>query len=1272
MDDLWAESIVTNSVQFFEVDQPFCVKEYGKVNSAGLCQAQLTVTGDRKCFNTRVTCQDSANFDTEPRLFFTGLSGDSASTPTVIGITGHIDIRARVRLNDWTPIGDQALVTKWLTTGNQLSYFFGIAAISGALLFKWTTGGSSATQDTRNSTIGHGFADGSTHWVRVTFWNPNTDGNHQVDFYKSEDGITWTNLGSVAIAGTVSIFDGTAPLMLGSTANATSPLDGNIYLAEVRSGLAPAGAAIPVGGQLVARFDPAKADVAGQKKITIGGLVWTINGNARVDPGLVRLRFAEQQEGLAAYGNVIPLLRGPVSTTAGSVNLGGMDQNMSALGVRESISVMMVNAKSSDLLVDKYRLERRTGVAQTIVAAYISLPGTVGNYVSTPDSGSIDVTGDIDIRCKAALNDWTPAVGVTTLVAKRGAPPQRSFMFRVATTGVLELSWSADGTNLISAASTVAPTIADGAPLICRVTMDVNDGAGNRVLKFWTSTNYNPMDRSGTWTQLGATVTTAGVTSIFNSTAPLEMGSAESGNLSLMAGKFYWGEVLDGIDNPFTAALFDANAGPDGITGGANFSTVTGEFWFLNGTALIVNADGYDPYLLGGFVTKFVARNPYYLHYPCRVRDGEIGQELSVMDVREYILNKIDGPSDTGEATFTAKDMFSLLEAKKAVCPKASLGELSANMAASGVTTFTLLPSGIGATYYAAGYVVIGDEAIQYTRSGDTCTVVARTALGSTNSTHDVEDVVQQAEPFVLMTPSDIAYRLMTTFGEVPLNFFDKAAYDASGAAIPDLYTAYICKPTPTNELLASLSQIGVFTLYPNISTGLIEFLAFRVGASIKKITDTIHSLKGTKVDVQPQYDRRSSQVWVYYGKKNHLKDNTDKLNYHGRVVPSDLLSEGDDQYGSPAIKEILTPWLPQFARSPAELAGERILFMHRDPPVQVTMTVRKEDFIDVPVGRYIDMQVTEIQDFIGAPLTQQYAVFKTKKTRTTNEFTANRVRFSPEDDGTRRIFIESDLTDFNLRTAHDSVYGPPPAGSVVELTVEGGIFVGGGLSNGSVAALEIGSWPAGISITVKLFGEILPRGGEGGTGGGIGVNGFPGTNGAPGLRTTVAITLTGTGIIRGGFGGGGGGGGGLSEWSAGIFRGAGGGGGGGARGFPGGAPGVSNFDFTGGTNALGPGVALVGTRTVHGAGTSGCVAAEFPTNRFTVGGRGGDGNANGGASTEVGGTSGSPMNAGGAVGSRGVAITGNSLITFTAWTGTIDGTTTGLSHESLDQLSDG
>lgn len=59
MSDLILKSIERTPFKWVELDMPKCALNYG----TGLCSADLGVTGDQKCYNTRASCQDPSNYD---------------------------------------------------------------------------------------------------------------------------------------------------------------------------------------------------------------------------------------------------------------------------------------------------------------------------------------------------------------------------------------------------------------------------------------------------------------------------------------------------------------------------------------------------------------------------------------------------------------------------------------------------------------------------------------------------------------------------------------------------------------------------------------------------------------------------------------------------------------------------------------------------------------------------------------------------------------------------------------------------------------------------------------------------------------------------------------------------------------------------------------------------------------------------------------------------------------------------------------------------------
>lgn len=316
-------------------------------------------------------------------------------------------------------------------------------------------------------------------------------------------------------------------------------------------------------------------------------------------------------------------------------------------------------------------------------ARYLRLPGINGNYASTPDSAALSITGDITIDAKVSLNDWTPAT-TAALVGKTGSTTTRSYtLFVVATTGVLSIQTSPDGSAAVSQSSSAAPVVADGATLWVRVCLDVDDGAGNKVHRFYTSSD------GITWAQLGTTITTAGTTSIFDSTSILEIGSNFVGQ-NTAAGKIYQARIYaadlgSGSGTPVFSADFTNLA-----DGTASFTATTGQTVTINSTS---PADTNDPTYLEYTGTKYaylpgVAGN--YISTPDSAPLSITGD----LDVRVKLA--MDDWSPAGSQVLLSK------------YSNASTGySYMLYMASPGLLTFTVSPTGSSADLVAGVATVV-------------------------------------------------------------------------------------------------------------------------------------------------------------------------------------------------------------------------------------------------------------------------------------------------------------------------------------------------------------------------------------------------------------------------------------------------------------------------------------------------------------------------------------------------------------------------------------
>lgn len=212
-----------------------------------------------------------------------------------------------------------------------------------------------------------------------------------------------------------------------------------------------------------------------------------------------------------------------------------------------------------------------------------------GSNAQALDNAALDITGDIDIRVDARLN-WGDrgSANVLEIAGKQENTGDqiswRFFQFGSGYSdvfgGCLSLVWSTDGTavSVLQASSTLPLPVAPRHRIATRVTLDVNNGAGG-----WTAKFYYAPTIAGPWTKLGDDVTVAGTTSIFSSTANLNIGNVLSQAQNGPSGSFYGAQIRNGIDGTLVANA-DFTALAPGTTA---WTDSVGRSWSLNGSATV-------------------------------------------------------------------------------------------------------------------------------------------------------------------------------------------------------------------------------------------------------------------------------------------------------------------------------------------------------------------------------------------------------------------------------------------------------------------------------------------------------------------------------------------------------------------------------------------------------------------------------------------------------------------------------------------------------------
>jgi hypothetical protein len=187
-------------------------------------------------------------------------TGNYISTPDAVAnrLTGDIDIRARIYLEDWAGGTVQSIIAK---EDGTLRWQFTVTA-TGALGF--------VTQTlTATSSVVTGYAKRTANWVRVT----RATATGSVDFFTSVDGLTWTPLGTTqaTTAGNLVGTAGANVYVAYRPVTSQQNLFGRVHCLAVRNG---------INGTPVMRVEPGQLSIGGV--LSIGsdtGETWTITRN---------------------------------------------------------------------------------------------------------------------------------------------------------------------------------------------------------------------------------------------------------------------------------------------------------------------------------------------------------------------------------------------------------------------------------------------------------------------------------------------------------------------------------------------------------------------------------------------------------------------------------------------------------------------------------------------------------------------------------------------------------------------------------------------------------------------------------------------------------------------------------------------------------------------------------------------------------------------------------------------------------------------------------
>lgn len=640
---------------------------------------------------------------------------------------------------------------------------------------------------------------------------------------------------------------------------------------------------------------------------------------------------------------------------------------------------------------------------------------------------------------------------------------------------------------------------------------------------------------------------------------------------------------------------------------------------------------GFDAETRLPFLARLIARNRTgFLGRQLRILDGYFGDPFTEDDfeARLYEVETVSDPDATGLVTIKAKDPLKRASESRAQAPRVSGGALFAAISAVDVAA-QLKPAGIGdAEYKVAGFLRIESEVVSFTRVGDNLTLV-RGQRNTMAAAHDASAAVQECLEYVGKRVHEVLADLLVNYANVPPRFipFDEWAAEAE-AFLPRLYSALITAPTAVDDLVKEINQQTPVYEWWDERRSSIPFRAIRPPeATARVITDT--ELVANTTGVDPDETLRVSQMWVYYGLINPTESTTEDRNYQllYREIATD--EESRPSYNQPVIDKVFARWISALNLQAAVDCAKRTLLRFRRTPRRYQFELDAAE--DVWVGDVVFVLCRQVSDFAGLPaqVPVQIVEARPQKMGHTVRFSALEF-YAQEQDGERVIPVQADYLDFNIRDAHDSLYGAPVGPVTVTVIVFAGIVLGASLTNGTAAgyAFRTGAaFPPGSTVKViwKTGARVQGAGGKGGYGGGAFGGALPARNGYPG-GDAMEITYPVTFEIEAGCMVWVGGGGGAGSQFSGDTVGDGGGGGAGSLGGDGGEKGGTSATFDSQPGA--PGSLDAG----GAAGNAGGGATD-------AGAGGAPGFAGGNATAAGGG------HAGGAPGTN--AIVGNAFITY-------------------------
>lgn len=380
----------------------------------------------------------------------------------------------------------------------------------------------------------------------------------------------------------------------------------------------------------------------------------------------------------------------------------------------------------------------------------------------------------------------------------------------------------------------------------------------------------------------------------------------------------------------------------------------------------------------GTYWGRLLANNPFYLDRKLKIYTGFYdGVTFDWANFKEklYFIKKIQGPDSRGYVTITAHDPLTLLDGDQSLIPTTPDAKLGAAITSSQTGTIDITDNtGFSAT---GGTADFDGEFVTYSGvSGvDSIVVTARGAFGSEAKSHSLNDPVSNCYGYNTSNVVDVIRDLIESYSPI-----DDAAY------LPD--TDW---DTQRDEFLPNADAIGVYTAGTPIKEEiekLCEYYRLSVwwddedqqiklvhigplASTTKRININEHILDVGE-DVKRDPTKAVTETIVYYGRRDHSKDDDDPNNYSEWYVTPNATAETG--HGKAKVKEIFAKNIPASGNSSASTLADRVnaQYEYGDIAYQFRLDIKDAD---LKVGDIVEAYTNKIQGTDGQPVPTSFIV---------------------------------------------------------------------------------------------------------------------------------------------------------------------------------------------------------------------------------------------------------------------------------------------------------